>query len=46
MADTVVPSVSFSDDLALLASSQTEIEYLIAANVEWCALLGVRVTKV
>ena len=41
-----VPSASFADDLALIASSLADIEALIAAYLEWCGLLGVKVTKV
>ena len=41
-----VPSVSFADDVALVAGGKAELEELIAAYLEWCSLLGVRVTKV
>jgi hypothetical protein len=46
VADFQVPSVSFADDLALVGRSRAEIEHLIAAYLQWCQLLGVRVTKV
>ena len=41
-----VPSVSFADDVALVAGSLCELEVLIAGYLQWCALLGVKVTKV
>ena len=41
-----IPSVSFADDLALVAGSQSAMQELIAAYLEWCGLLGVKVTKV
>ena len=41
-----VPSVSFADDLALVAGSKREMAGLIAAYLEWCALLDVKVVKV
>ena len=41
-----VVSTSFADDLALIASSQSDIEALIAAYLRWCSLLGLHVTKV
>ena len=41
-----IPSASFADDLALVASSRAEMGQLVSAYLEWCALLGVRVTKV
>ena len=41
-----VPSVSFADDVALVAGGKPELEILIAAYLDWCSLLGVRVTKV
>jgi hypothetical protein len=41
-----VPSVSFADDLVLVASSRGELETLISAYLQWCSLLGIRVTKV
>jgi hypothetical protein len=40
-----VPSASFADDVALLAPTLESLESLIASYLEWCALLGVRVTK-
>ena len=46
VADFQVPSVSFADDLALAARSLPECERLIGAYLEWCSLLGLRVTKV
>ena len=46
VAGTCIPSTSFADDLALIATSLGDIEALIAAYLEWCQLLGVRVTKV
>ena len=39
-------SVSFADDLVLVASSRAAMERLIAAYLDWCRLLGVQVTKV
>jgi hypothetical protein len=41
-----VPSVSFADDVALVAGSKQELETLVDAYHRWCTLLGVRVTKV
>jgi hypothetical protein len=41
-----IPSTSFADDLALVASSLAEMERLVAAYLQWCELLGIRVTKV
>ena len=46
MAGTTIPSVSFADDLALVATSRAELEILIAAYLEWCSLLGLKVIKV
>ena len=39
-------SISFADDVALVASSLGDLETLIAAYLQWCALLGLKVTKV
>lgn len=41
-----VASVSFADDVALVAGSKGELETLIEAYLGWCSLLGVKVTKV
>ena len=41
-----VASVSFADDVAMVAGSKKELETLVAAYLQWCSLLGVRVTKV
>ncbi len=41
-----IPSTSFADDRALVEASHSEMEVLIAAYLEWCTLLGVKVTKV
>ena len=41
-----IASVSFADDLVLLAPSQAAVEQLVAAYLQWCGLLGVQVTKV
>jgi ribonuclease HI len=40
-----VPSVSFADDVALLAGDRSEAETLIAAYLRWCELLQLKVTK-
>ena len=40
-----VPSVSFADDVALVARDQSEAEVLIAAYLRWCDLLQLKVTK-
>ena len=40
-----IASVSFADDVALVAGSQLEMERLILAYLQWCSLLGVKVTK-
>ena len=40
-----VPSVSFADDVALVASTRAEAETLIAAYLRWCSLLQLKVTK-
>ena len=44
--DFRIPSVSFADDLTLAATCRRDIEELIAAYLEWCSLLGIKVTKV
>ena len=41
-----IASVSFADDLVLVAPSKASLEALIAAYLQWCSLLGVQVTKV
>ena len=41
-----VASTSFADDVALVATSRSELETLVAAYLRWCSLLGLRVTKV
>ena len=41
-----VPSVSFADDVALVARDRAEAETLIAAYLRWCALLQLKVTKI
>ena len=41
-----VPSVSFADDVTLVGRDRQEAEVLIAAYLQWCSLLGLRVTKV
>ena len=41
-----IGSASFADDLALFAGSLAEMQQLIGAYLEWCSLLGVKVTKV
>ena len=41
-----VPSVSFADDVALVARSQSEAETLVAAYLRWCTLLQLKVTKI
>ena len=41
-----VASVSFADDITLLAPSPAAAERSIAAYLDWCTLLGVKVTKV
>ena len=44
--DIRIASVSFADDLALVATCRRDMEELVAAYLEWCSLLGVNVTKV
>ncbi len=46
IAGMCIPSMSFADDLALVASSRTDLESLISAIMKWCALFGLKVTKV
>ena len=46
VAHLLVPSISFADDVALIAGSRAGIETLIGAYLDWCHLLGVQVTKV
>jgi hypothetical protein len=46
MGDLPVVSVSFADDLVLLAPTLADTKQLLAAYLQWCALLGVKVTKV
>ena len=41
-----VASVSFADDVALVARDKRELETLIGSYLHWCSLLGVKVTKV
>ena len=41
-----VPSVSYADDVALVARSLDEMKSLVAAYLRWCALLDLQVTKV
>ena len=41
-----IASLSFADDLALVACSQEEMQLLIEAYLAFCGLLGVKVTKV
>ena len=41
-----VPSISFADDVALIATCRRDAEELVDAYLEWCELLGVNVTKV
>ena len=41
-----ISSVSFADDIALVATSKKDITALIAAYLEWCSLLDVNVVKV
>ena len=41
-----VASISFADDVALIAQDQLALETLITAYLRWCTLLGVKVTKV
>jgi hypothetical protein len=41
-----VASVSFADDVALVAGSQHDLEVLIGAYLQWCTLLGLKVTKI
>ena len=41
-----VASISYADDVCLMAPSQSAIEYLILAYQEWCQLLDLKVTKV
>ena len=41
-----IPSVSFADDVALVAQDRAEAETLIAAYLRWCGLLQLKVTKV
>ena len=46
VGSTLIPSISYADDLALLARCQSEMESLVSAYLRWCALLGLEVTKV
>ena len=46
VGDCRIPSVSFADDLTLVAGSLEEISDLILAYLEFCELLGLNVTKV
>ena len=41
-----VPSVSFADDVALVARDKPEALVLINAYLRWCDLLNLRVTKI
>jgi hypothetical protein len=41
-----VPSVSYADDVALVGRDKQEALVLIDAYLQWCGLLGLRVTKV
>ena len=42
----LIPSISFADDLALVAGSLSDLSLLVTGYLDWCALLGLRVTKV
>ena len=42
----LIPSVSFADDLALIATSLDDLVYLATGYLDWCTLLGLQVTKV
>ena len=46
IADTCIPSISFADDLALLAPSADDMAQLIDSYLQWCHLLQINVTKV
>ena len=46
VAGISIASVSFADDVALVAGAQGDMEALIGAYLEWCRLLGLQVTKV
>ena len=46
VAGLCVPSVSFADDVSLIEGSKAGIEALIQAYLDWCSLLGLKVTKV
>jgi hypothetical protein len=41
-----IPSVSYADDVCLVARDQAEMEVLAGAYVRWCTLLDLEVTKV
>ena len=43
--DYHVASVRFAEDVDLVAKDQAVLEALIGANLQWCALLGVSVSK-
>jgi hypothetical protein len=43
---TTVPSVSYADDVTLVARSFDEAETLVAAYLHFCALLDLEVTKI
>ena len=40
-----IASLSFADDVVLIATSPTDMQRLISAYLDWCSLLGVLVTK-
>ena len=46
MNSTSIPSISFADDLALMAPTAEDMVSLIKGYLAWCNLLGVNVTKV
>jgi hypothetical protein len=41
-----VASMSFTDNVALVAGCQRDLEALVAAYLQWCNLLGLKVTKI
>ena len=43
MDGNYLASVSFADDLVLMATSWEEMEFLVLAYLEWCQLLGLRI---
>jgi len=43
VGDTFIASASFADDVALVATSWEELEFLLQGYLRWCRLLGLKI---